>query len=130
MSTRLAGSGRVTGLWRFIIALAVLGFFGASFSGLVLSGYRLNQQAEALRRDIEDLKTENEQLQKQVRILESDEAIEKLAREKLGLAKPGETAIIPMPSKKVVSVPITTSPTREPTEKPSWRRWLEFLWGS
>ena len=53
------------------------------------------QRAEALQRRIDDLRAENHRLAEEVRGLKSDpRAVERLAREQLGLARPGETVYL------------------------------------
>ncbi len=59
--------------------------------------YLLEQQrrAEELRRDLEGLRAENGRLAEEIVALRSDpRAIERRAREELGLARPGETVFI------------------------------------
>jgi cell division protein FtsB len=71
-----------------IAALALNGVFGAH--GWVAT-YRLKLQVRQERQAIERLKQENELLSNQIRELKSDPAaIERIARERMGLVKPGE----------------------------------------
>lgn len=62
---------------------------------------RTQQEIERVRADIEHLNTENEQLAEQVHALKSDpKLIERIAREEMGLARPGEIIIkLPAPAK-------------------------------
>ncbi len=93
---RSAGRSRETrrrGL--LILGGALLGmYFLATFifgeMGLV-KYYRMKAQFNALLQETETLKQENVQLLKDVRALKTDPAvIERIARDKLGLARPGE----------------------------------------
>lgn len=53
------------------------------------------RRAEALAREIEELRAENGRLAAEIAALRSDpRAIERLAREELGLAAPGETVFL------------------------------------
>lgn len=53
--------------------------------------YRMNAQYRELREDTEKLKQENVELLRRIRSLKNDPAlIEQIARDKLGLARPGE----------------------------------------
>ena len=72
-----------------LIALVVGSFFGdRGFLRMVAQ----RERAESLRREIEMLRTENSRLAFEIVALKSDpHAIERLAREELGLARPGET---------------------------------------
>ncbi len=121
---------RFSGKWRLAIAglVAFIGLVAFSFSGLVLNGYRLNQQAEALRQEIQELKVQNEQLQKEATFLESAEGLEKMAREELGLVKPGEVAIITIPSKTEEKTDQSLSESRK-RGVPNWQRWWDIFFG-
>ncbi len=72
-----------------LIALVVGSFFGDRG---ILRMVAQRERAESLRREIELLRTENSRLAVEIAALKSDpRAIERLAREELGLARPGET---------------------------------------
>lgn len=69
----------------YLLASLVLGEMG------MVKYYRMKAQHEALDRDIQNLKQDNAKLQREVHALRTDPAcIERLARDKLGLARPGE----------------------------------------
>ena len=75
-----------------LIALLVGALFGDR--GLL---HLIDQRhrAEALAHEIEDLEAESARLARQIAALRSDpRAIERLAREELGLARPGETVFL------------------------------------
>jgi cell division protein FtsB len=75
-----------------VVALVVGSLFGArGFLQLV----RQQRRAEALAREIEELRMENRRLAAEIAALRSDpRAIERLAREELGLSRPGETVFL------------------------------------
>ncbi len=57
----------------------------------IVKYYRMEAQYRSLTADIERLKQDNDKLAREVRLLKTDPAvIERLARDKLGLARPGE----------------------------------------
>ena len=61
----------------------------------LLESMRARRQYEQLERSVEDLKRENARLREQTRLLNEDPAaIESLAREELGLMRPGEIVFI------------------------------------
>jgi cell division protein FtsB len=101
MAGRAAQGGEHRGLRR---RAAVLGSFLVLLALLInsLFGERgmihvviQRRHAEALRREVEGLRAQNAELAAQVRALHSDRrAIERLAREELGLTGPGETTFI------------------------------------
>src|SRR5438445_9694080 len=59
-----------------------------------VENYRLNHEADALRNDVVVLRTENVQLQKHIEDARTDAAIETIAREQLGLIKPGDHPLV------------------------------------
>ena len=80
-------SGRALGGAVGVLALALVVYGG---SGL-LRVWRLKQEVEVLEREIAALRGQNQDLARTVDRLRSDPAtIEKIAREELGLARPGE----------------------------------------
>ncbi len=73
---------------------------------------RQQEEYESLQRQIQQLQQENQQLEQQIKALKSDpKAIEKLAREQMRLARPGEI-IYTLPEKDP-KTQTPTSPTRE-----------------
>jgi cell division protein FtsB len=108
--------------------VALGGLILFSFSGLVLSGYGLNQQVGQLRQDIAALKDQNERLQAEARYLETDAGLETLAREQFGWTKQGEVAVITIPTHAPEP---QTAPIRETggVDTPNWRRWWEVFFG-
>ena len=102
MSLRDERSGRTeSGLRRkaatlasviLVVALVVGSLFGdRGFLQLL----RQQERAEALAREIEALRMDNRRLASEIAALRSDpRAIERLAREELGLTRPGETVFL------------------------------------
>jgi cell division protein FtsB len=75
-----------------LVALVVGSFFGdRGFLRMVAQ----RERTESLRQEIEELRSENGRLAGEIAALKSDpRAVEKLAREELGLAHPGETVFL------------------------------------
>lgn len=75
-----------------LIALVVGSLFGDRG---ILHLMDQRQRAEVLRREMEELRAENSRLTSEIGALKTDpRAIERLAREQLGLARPGEVVFI------------------------------------
>ena len=83
-----------------------------------------NRQVESARAELAALENENLLLQADVAALETPEEIERLAREKLGYARPGETAYV------VLDPPgAGQAVTREdPPPAAPERTWVEKIW--
>jgi cell division protein FtsB len=75
-----------------IIALVVGSLFGDRG---ILQVIAQRQRAQELAREIEEIRTENARLAAEIHALRTDpRAIERIAREQLGLARPGETVFL------------------------------------
>ena len=93
-----------------------------------LENYRLNQEADALRNDVVVLRTENVQLQKQIEDARTDAAIETIAREQLGLIKPGDHPLVLV--SQAAQPPAAPTPAPAPTPPtPIWRQWWDYFFG-
>jgi cell division protein FtsB len=80
--------GAILALVLVSVALVVHEIFGAHG---YLALRRQKQQYQALQQQIQELKEQNQKLEKQIQGLKSDpHAIEKLARDQMHLARPGE----------------------------------------
>jgi len=89
------------------LALVLIGVFGGAY----WDGYQLRREAARLAREGDELRRENVQLREELRLLNTPEHIERLAREQLGLVRPGEIAVIlvrPTPSPAPRSAPRAT----------------------
>lgn len=62
---------------------------------------------------------ENQELKKKLEFAQSPEFVEKQARDKLGLTKPGETVVI-LP-------PLEATQTAVVENLPNWKKWLQLF---
>jgi cell division protein FtsL len=91
----------------FVLALLVHDIFGAH--GFIAMR-RTQNEIEKVRREIDRLNSENIQLGQQVKALKTDpHAIEKIAREELQQAKPGEI---------IIRIPQSQQPPQDAPAKP------------
>jgi cell division protein FtsB len=94
--------GVLLGLVLVVFALLVHEVFGEHG---YLALRRQRREHEALQQEIQQLQEENARLEKEIERLKSDpDAIEKLAREKMRLARPGEFIYV-LPEKEPKSTP-------------------------
>jgi cell division protein DivIC len=113
-----------------VVAVVLVVLFGFALGNLVISGYQLNAQAAHVRAAIAALKVENARLQERVRYLQSDGAVEALAREQLGWIRPGDTAIVVV-ARPGDTLPPPSLPAPAPSpQAPNWVRWMKFLLGN
>jgi len=66
--------------------------FGSQFSKL----YAMQQDVQQIQSEVTELRQRNADLREQVKLLQSDAYVESIARERLGLVKPGESRIVPV----------------------------------
>ncbi len=91
----------------FVLALVVHDVFGAH--GFIAMR-RTQNEINRVRKDIDRLSSENAELGEQVKALKSDpHLIEKIAREELQHAKPGEV---------IIRIPQSQQPSPDPPAKP------------
>ena len=92
-----------------------------------VDNYRLNREADALRTEILDLRSDNIQLQKQIEQARTDTAIETIAREQLGLIRPGDHPLVLVsPAQPPAAAPTPVPPAPPP---PAWRQWWDYMFG-
>lgn len=87
----------------------------------IKSGDRLSTQAE----EVYKLEIKNRELKNRLKQIQSSEFIEDVARNKLGLSKPGETIFI-IPEKKIKEILGTSSSARE-IRLPNWLGWWKVF---
>jgi cell division protein FtsL len=94
-----------------------------------VENYRLNQQADQLRAEIVGLRTENVRLQQAIEQARTDTAIETIAREQLGLIKPGDRPLVLIPQDGITSAAPPPEAAPGPTPRPTWRQWWDYFFG-
>ena len=79
---------------KFIIFLLIFVNVCYIFISQQVKMYSINKQMEQMEQDEQSVLDKNQKLKDEVKMSKSDSYIEKLARERLGLIKPGETPVI------------------------------------
>lgn len=105
-----------------VVGLAAVGLLLVSFGRMVLARHELAQRAAAVEREIAMLREENAALQRELAYWRSDEGLERLAREQLGWARPGESAALVI-GEAPPSIRKDSPSALDPRLEPSWRRW-------
>jgi cell division protein FtsB len=103
-----------------LIAL-LIGYLLFTAAGDVLRTHRLNRNEDQLRAEIAELQRQHQELQDLRDYLATDDYIERVARQVLGLVKPGETLV-------VVSSSATPQPTPQPESDYEDRPWWEAIY--
>lgn len=118
------------------VALAVVAVVLAAL-WLLYPAYQIrveqDKQLSEVRREYAQLRSENVRLRKRIEQIKSPEYIERYAREKLGLVKPGENAYVVLPPSRAATPTATpersNSPTRSAETTGTWERVKTFFAG-
>lgn len=98
--------------------------------GLVRNLYSIYQnskfQEQAVRK-LEKLRAENIRLKEEVAVSSEESFIEREARERLGLVKPGEVVVI-LPTEKEASSSSLVATDRQ-AARPIWEQWISLFFG-
>ncbi|NMB12325.1 MAG: septum formation initiator family protein [Firmicutes bacterium] len=89
---------RITPRFFLFLLVVILIWVGVGFANRYLHIVLLQGKIVKVEREIAAIKSRNKAIRQQIEEMQSDAYIEKVAREKLGLIKPGETVYIPMRS--------------------------------
>lgn len=100
------------------VAIAVVVIFGSSF----LTVYRLQREAARLEDLRRNLQEQNAVLREEMRLLGTPQYIEKLAREQLGLVRPGEVSLF------IIQPPARPEPPAKLQQNDA--SWLTRMWRS
>lgn len=79
-----------------LIAIFLLFYLVISFFTHFQKLYVLQKDIKEVESQLQVLSSKNDELKKQLKQVQSDAYIEQVAREKLGLVKPGESRIVPV----------------------------------
>ena len=113
-----------------VLAVPLLLYALVATGQKAVENYQLNQQADALRAEVVNLRSHNVELQQQIEQARSDTAIETIAREQLGLIKQGDHAVVVVAqSARATQQTAAPAPAPTPAPKPTWRQWLDYLFG-
>lgn len=112
--------------WTALATLLIL-IMGAAFLTQVVPYGQIidsQRQVEEARAELAQLESENSTLQADVEALQTDAEIERLAREKLGYVRPGETAYVVLDPPGTEEETTPSEPAPEPVEK----TWVDEVW--
>jgi cell division protein FtsB len=82
----------------FGITALIVVYFLVTFAGSYFRARQADNQASQLQNQIDSMSSQYDRLQALEQYLQSDDYVEKAAREQLGLVKPGEIGIVALPT--------------------------------
>lgn len=80
----------------FIVMSLVVVYMAVSLAGEVQKLNAMRQNLQTIEQEIEQLQNKNTELHKTLDSIKSKDYVERVARENLGLVKPGESLIVPV----------------------------------
>ena len=113
-----------------VVALLIASTWVWSTVEAIQHNFKLQQQVDALSQQIAIDELQNKTLQLQRSYYNSDQYLELSARERLGLASPGEKVVI-LPANTVKPIgPVTAEEADiEASERSNFSQWMYFLFG-
>ncbi len=81
-----------------LVFLFLLGYLAVTFTLQFHRLSALRQEVQQVQMQVAELQAKNAELREQLKRVQSDSYLEQMAREKLGLVRPGEARIIPLKS--------------------------------
>jgi cell division protein FtsB len=111
-----------------IVAVPLLLYALVATGQKALDNYRLNREADVLRSEVLALRRDNIVLQHEIELARQDVAIEAIAREQLGLTKPGDKPLIVVGERNPAADQALLASPPEP-QAPPWRQWFDLFFG-
>lgn len=108
------------------IGATLLLYFGIAIAGRTLQLYELQQAEARLQQQIAALETQRQELLHLKDQINSDQYVERVAREQLGFVKPGELGVMVLSS---TTAPVPEAPVAEvrPDTRANWERWRAWI---
>lgn len=117
------------------IGLILAGYFVVGFSRVALLGHELRQTRADLQAEVDDLADDVVALENRKAYVQTDEYIEKAAREEYKLSRPGDQVIVPMyetDAAESVEDTAQASEAAQPQVQKSvepWQAWWDLFFG-
>ncbi len=94
--------------------------------GQITSSLKAGDHLAASTDTLHQLQVQNQKLKQRLQEVESPQFVEEQARDKLGLARPGETVVV-IPNEKIAQV-LGASQSAVSVRVPNWLGWLRLFW--
>lgn len=107
--------------------IVVLVFLGVSLLRNISNVKSVNDRIEEKEKEVARVEKEQEDLQKRLEFTQSQEYMEEQLRNKLGLAKEGETVVIMPPPEVLKKIAPKYEEEKDVLPDPNWKRWLKLF---
>lgn len=115
--------------WRrvaWVVGLTLAGVYAVRLANLALEVRTAQQQQARMEREVARLQAQVEALSTAAAEAETDAYVERVAREQLDMARPGDQVFVPVPAPSPVPEPAAEPPPAAPSV---WDRVLDWLRG-
>ncbi len=113
-------------LTRIGIILLIILVINSLIGGILLIG-KSNAKIEEAKKKVAEEQKRNEDIKKQLEEISSQAFTEQMARDKLGLARLGETVIV-LPDKEILrKLAPRVEDEEETLPDPNWQKWLKLF---
>lgn len=109
-------------------AFVIFGFMLMDLNSRLMELSRVSVQRDAIQTEVVGLRSTEQELKDQIDYAESDQAVERWAREEGHMARPGDQVIIPIPPKGATPLP-PPLPTPVVRKVENWEVWWALFWG-
>lgn len=117
---------KIKSILRFVFILIAIVLSFSLLGGISKIGSS-NQKITDAQNKVDELKQENEELNRQFQIAQSTQFIEQIARDKLGLAKKGEIVVV-LPGVDTLRSLAPKLPEEEFSPPiPNWKMWMRLF---
>ena len=118
-----------------IVVLTIALFLIVDFGRRTTAGYYVSQTEKRLDAEIKALLAQQESLEKHLDYVQTDEYVERWAREQAHMVRPGDRRLIVVTppasatqSKEALPVPRPSSSTVASAQVPNWHHWWRLFW--
>ena len=112
--------------------VTVLLFFIASYIGRDLEYRAAVAELQQWESRLADERARGERLQQELRWVQGDAYLEEAARRELGMVRPGDTLVVPVPvvsAATATPVAAMTAPRAASPAQPPWQTWRDLFFG-
>jgi cell division protein FtsB len=107
-----------------VIVIVAIGML-TGLSKQIVNALNASQRLDDETNKVTSLTQKNNQLKKELALSQSQDEVEKIARDKLNMGKPGETVVV-IPEELITKVIEENKPKIEP-QLPNWQGWIKLF---
>jgi cell division protein DivIC len=94
-----------------LVLILLMGYLAVSFGSHFTKLSNMQRDVLSIQQEVQELKERNNTLRQELQAIQTDAYVEKTAREKLGLVKPGETRVLTVdPGTELPQLEVPTGP--------------------